>query len=572
MLGSGMVILSDGDLSVAMRASMSVPGAFTPVMLDGKVLSDGGMMRNLPVDIARNLCADVVIAVSLSSPPPKAEDLTSAVALAGRSLDVMIDANQNAQIATLGPGDVSIVVPMGDIGSADFDRVPDAIPLGRAAADKMRAELSRYSVPEAQYLAWRQQITAGSSETKRLAAVNVVGLQRVNPEYVRAQFENVKPGAAVTLAQITEDTGRVFALGDFERVSYNITGPPGARQLDIAPVEKSWGPDFVRFDLGLSADGSGTVGALLRADHNRTWMNSLGGEWHNAVQLGQQSILQTDFYQPVDVRQRFFVQPQAKFEVNLEDIYNDGERIARYFLRQGYGQVDAGLNINTLAQFRVGLRSGWYEVKRDTGPTVFPQQDWTGDSSIQANLIYDTRDVVGLPTRGTFINAHYAHSGGWLGGEEDYDTAEGVIVQAIPFRGDALLLGLGGGKELSGDLPATEEFQIGGIRTFPGLQRGELRGSSYWYATTVYNRKLADIQSLFGQALYGGLRLTAGRMGDRIDQVDDGALYGIAGSLGGRSPVGPFILSLGFVDNGQWQLQLAIGRPIPEGSILDEIR
>ncbi len=156
MLAGRMVVLDSGDLSVAMRASMAVPGAFSPVIIDGQVLADGGQMRNLPVDIARSLCADVVIAVSLASPAPKAEDLQSAVSLAARSLDVMIDANQNAQLATLGPQDVSIVVPMGDIGSASFDRVPDAIPLGRAAAEKMQAALSRYPGQRLQGIQSRQ--------------------------------------------------------------------------------------------------------------------------------------------------------------------------------------------------------------------------------------------------------------------------------------------------------------------------------------------------------------------------------------------------------------------------------
>ena len=73
MLAGEMVVLDSGDLSVAMRASMAVPGAFSPVVIGDRVLSDGGMMRNLPVDIARDLCADVVIAVSLASPPPKAK-------------------------------------------------------------------------------------------------------------------------------------------------------------------------------------------------------------------------------------------------------------------------------------------------------------------------------------------------------------------------------------------------------------------------------------------------------------------------------------------------------------------
>ena len=122
MVAGEMVVLGDGDLSVAMRASMAVPGAFTPVILDDKVLADGGQMRNLPVDIARDLCGDVIIAVSLATPPPTAADLSSGLALAGRSIDVMIEANSRAQLATLTERDVSIVVQMGDIGSGSFEQ------------------------------------------------------------------------------------------------------------------------------------------------------------------------------------------------------------------------------------------------------------------------------------------------------------------------------------------------------------------------------------------------------------------------------------------------------------------
>ncbi|MBL8201616.1 MAG: patatin-like phospholipase family protein [Chromatiales bacterium] len=572
MLAGEMVVLEGGDLSVAMRASMAVPGAFSPVLVDDRILSDGGMMRNLPVDIARNLCADVVIAVSLSSPPPKAADLTAALTLAGRSLDVMIDANQKAQIASLTAQDVSIVVPMGDIGSAAFDRVPDAVPLGREAALGMREQLSRLSVPEDEYLAWRQSVTRQGAQSARLAGVEIKGLKRVNPDYVRTQLRSVKPGAVVTRSELLEDTGRIYALGDFEKVSYRQTGPADARVLEITPVEKSWGPDFVRFDLGLAGDADGGIEALLRVDHNRTWLNPRGGEWHSSVQIGEQWLVETDLYQPLDVPQRFFVQPLARFERNFENIYNDGDRVARYILSELYGQVDVGMNFDTRAQVRLGVRSGWLDTELDTGPTVLPEGDREADSSLQLRLVYDTRDAVGLPTRGTFINARLVSSDDWLGGEQDYGLLEGVITKSFPFRGDALSLIFGGGDRLSGTLPPTQEFQLGGIRTFPGLQRGELRGDSYWFAGSSYYWKMADIQSLFGQALYAGLRLQGGRMGNRIDNIADGALYGVSGSVGGRTPVGPFILSLGWVDNGSVQLQLAIGRPISEGSILDEIR
>lgn len=573
MLAGEMVVLSHGDLSVAMRASMAVPGAFSPVMIEGRVLSDGGMMRNLPVDLARELCADVVIAVSLSSPPPRAEDLAaSAVALAARSLDVMIDANQKTQIATLTERDVNIVVPMGDIGSASFERVPDAIPLGRQAALAQRDRLLAYALPQAEFLAWRERVSRRDAPAIRVAEVTISGLDRVNPQFVRAQLEAVAPGSEVTNQQIIAETGRIFALGDFEKVEYHLLGPPEARTLDIRPVEKSWGPDFLRLDLGLATQGERRLDAVLRADHNRTWINARGAEWHNGVQIGEQTLLQTDFYQPFDTLQRFFIQPSAQHERSLEDVYDDGDRVGTYLIKETYGQLDVGTNIGTRAQMRLGVRSAWIKAERDTGPTILPEFETERDSSVQMRVVYDTRDAVGLPQRGTFLNARYVHSSSWLGGEQGYDLVDGVFTRSFPWRGDALTLLVGGGKELAGELPVTQEFQLGGIRTFPGLLRGELRGRSYWYTGSRYNWRVADIQPLFDQALYAGLRLQAGRMGKRIDSVADGALYGVSASLSGRTPIGPITISIGWVDNGSLELQLGIGRPIAEGSILDEIR
>jgi NTE family protein len=572
MLNGEMVVLDSGDLAVALRASMAVPGVFAPVVLDDRVLSDGGMMRNLPVDIARNLCADVVIAVSLASPPPTLEDLNTATALASRSLDVMIDANQKAQIASLADHDISIVIPMGDIGSAAFERVPDAIPLGRKAALAKSHDLRRLALPEAEYVAWRTSVEREGQGRIRLAEVHVEGLQRVDSAYVHEQMQRVAPGQEVTQAEIIEDTARIYALGDFQQVSYSISGPPEARELIIHAEEKSLGPDFVRFDLGFSADGQADLAAVLRAEHTRTWLNARGAAWNNLFQLGEQWIVETDLYQPLDFRQRFFVQPIAHYERNLEDLYVDGDRIATYSISELFGQLDLGMNLGTRAQLRAGIRRGWFETELDTGPAIFEQGVRENDASTQLRLIYDTRDSVGMPTQGTFLNARFVTSGALLGGEQSYDLAEGAITQSFPFRGDSLSLILAGGWELDGDLPETEQFQIGGIRTFPGLRRGELRGDRYWIAGTSYFWKLADIQPLFGQALYAGVRLQGGRMDDRVDQLDEGALYGVSASIGGRTPLGPFLMSLGWVDNTSWQLQLGIGRPLAEGSILDEIR
>lgn len=571
MVAGEMVVLGEGDLAVAMRASMSVPGAFSPVVMGDKVLSDGGMMRNLPVDIARELCADVVIAVSLSTPPPVAGDLGTSVALAGRSLDVMIDANQRAQIQTLTDRDVSIVVPMGDIGSASFERVPDAIPLGRDAALAVADELRRYSVPDDQYRAWRSAIGRPVTSSIRVTDVKVVGNERVSTAYLQAQLENVAPGRDVTPAQIVADTGRIFALQDFEKVDYSLTGSGDAREIEIRAIEKSWGPDFFRFDLGLAGNFGSDLQTVIRGEHHRTWINQRGGEWRNIVQIGHNIELETNLYQPIDVPQRFFVRPGVSFDRRLEDIYDDGDEVARYALKELYGRLDFGMNFGTRAQVTAGVRRGRIEAERESGSPLLEDDFSSTDSNVIVNLIYDTRDAVALPTSGTFLNARYVDSGSWLDGDENYEILEGVVARSYPFRGDALTLIAGGGADLDGTLPPTELFSIGGVRSFPGLRSGELRGASYWFTGTRYAWKLADIQSLFGQALYAGVRLTAGRVGSRVDTSDDDVLYGASTSLGGNTPLGPFGISLGYVNNDSWQLQFAIGRPVDEGSILDEI-
>ena len=572
MLTGQMVVLGKGDLAVAMRASMAVPGAFAPVTLDGRVLADGSLVRNLPVDVARSLCADVVIAVSLPSPPLKASDLATPVALAARVMDVSVIANENAQLATLTDRDVSIVVPMGDIGSTSFTQVPDTIEMGREAALSVAGKLRRYSLPDAEYRAWRAQVTRASPPATTLADVRINGLEHVNPDYVRSQLGAVKPGATVSNAEIADVTGHLYALGDFSRVDYRLAGSPDARVLDIEPVEKPWGPNFLRFDLGIAGGTGSTLQAVIRAEHRRTWVNRRGGEWHSALQLGQENLVETGFYQPLDIPQRFFVDPKLKLDSTLEDIYLDGVRVARYNFRTRNAQLDFGANLGTRAQLRAGIRRGVMSIDRDTGPPSFQDVDGVDVASLDYSLVYDTRDAVALPTRGTLLNVRLVDASTWLGGEQEYGLIEGVLTRAFPWRGDSLSLKVSGGTRLSGTLPPNELFQLGGIRTFPGLQSGELRGEGYWLAGADYAWKLADIQSLFGQALYAGLRFDVGRMADRIDDVDDDVLRGIAATLSGRSPVGPILISLGYVNSGSWQLQFAVGRPIVEGSLLDTIQ
>ena len=188
-----MVVLKSGDLATAMRASMAIPGAFAPVTGNGYILADGGMVRNIPIDIARQTCADVVIVVNLVEPSTPPEQLVQATQLLQRSMDIMLEANEIAQLATLTERDIRIDVPMGDIGTGDFQRVPETIPLGLAAAQAVADRLAAYSQPHEEYTAWRQRVTTPQGIEARVADVRFEGLQRVNADYLRTITE-IRPG------------------------------------------------------------------------------------------------------------------------------------------------------------------------------------------------------------------------------------------------------------------------------------------------------------------------------------------------------------------------------------------
>ena len=571
-LGAGeMVVLGEGDLTRAMRASMAVPGVFAPVVIGSKVLADGGMMRNLPVDVARDLCADVAIVVAIDLPVPPTEELQSIFALTGRSIDAMIISNERAQLATLTPQDVAIRVPVGDIGAGDFARVSETIPLGEAAARKVADSLRRYALPEAEYRRWRARVTRPHSGPVRITDIDFAPLEHASAAYLATRM-TTQPGDAVTFADLEADMNRIFASGDFERVDYRLQPRAGGgHALQVNAIERPGGADFLRFDLGLTGSSGGDTLFALRADHRREWVNSLGGQWRNALQLGQISVLETSFYQPLDVPQRYFIETGLLARRSLEDVFDDGDRVARVDLLEGEARFDFGINVSDHARLRSGIRWGVHEFERDIGTVAALDLSTTRDASVTFGAVYDTRNAAALPSAGSYAALEVAEAGRWLGGEHRYQVVEAVAGHAMPWRDSLLVLAGGAGDSLSGTLPRYRDFQVGGIRSFPALSRGELRGESYWSASATWLLEVGDSRALFGQMFYAGFGLQAARVRDRLDGVDDGTVLGISLTVGARTLAGPLLISLGAANNGSVTLHLALGRPISEGSMLDRL-
>ena len=567
MVTGDMVVLQDGDLATAMRASMAIPGAFAPVVTDQHILADGGMVRNIPIDVARDLCAEHVIVVNLVEPTVPREQLQTATQLLSRSNGVMIEANEKLQLATLRASDVLIDVHMGDIGTADFERVPETVPLGEAAAREAIPRLTRFSVPAAQYAAWRADVTSKQAVKATLADVEYSGLSHVNPAFLAARAQ-VKPGDAVDIEKISAEARRMSALQDFESVEYRLVGDPDHPTLEWLPREKRWGPDYLKFDLGVYGSAGGDLGFSIYAKHTRTWVNALGAEWRNEVQLGYENSLRTSLYQPLDVGQRFFVEPRVNLALTHEDFFFDGDRVATYQFGDIGGGFDFGANLGHRAQARVGYVYSHRTVDVDTGSRLLPEGGFD-DAGVTAVLTYDSRDTAFNPSRGMAGMLEYIRSDESLGADREWDRIEAGVGMAVPVRKDIVWATFAGGTDLGSSLPPDRLFMLGGPGSFPGYELGELRASAYWSAAGSYLWKLADIMTLRGQALYAGVRLQVAQIYDRLDLVDEGEIYGGSVYLAGRTQAGPLTIGIGATSTDAWSLWLSIGRPVGHGTILE---
>jgi NTE family protein len=568
MQNGDMVVLREGDLALSMRASMAVPGAFAPVTINGRILGDGGLTRNVPVDIARQTCADVVIAVALPNPVPTTAELRSPLTLMSRTLDVLISANERQQLETLGPEDVKIVIEMDGIGSASFDRVPDAIPLGRAAALRHRAELERYSLPEAEFMAWRAATSRPGRKQMTLAAVNVVGAERANPEFV-AQTFGLQAGDIVDHRMIGDRATAVFALSDFERVAYSLEGDGADPVLNLQLMEKSWGPNIVRFDLGFHIGTDANTAFTIGGDFLRTWINDLGGEVHGSWRFGRTSGLDASLYQPLDADHRWFVEPGFLAQRSIEDIFLDGDAVARYRFSHAWGYLEAGRMFGNRAELRAGIRGGGQSVDREIGTPDLPEISGEGYGGLSMRYTYDTRDRDVLWQDGSLVRMTYFRGEESLGAVQQYDRMEGMAMAVVPFNRNVLYLRASGGASFGSDLPIYDTFTLGGPVSMPGLNLGELRGTSYWAAQAAYLQRIAELSYVFGQSLYAGFELSAADMSGRIDDVRAEPIYSGAFVLAGRTPLGPVSLSLAVTSDSEWQLMFGLGRPIEERTITD---
>ncbi|MGH6623639.1 MAG: patatin-like phospholipase family protein, partial [Burkholderiaceae bacterium] len=254
-LGNGQMFVFDrGELPMAMRGSMAVPGLVAPLNFDGTLLVDGGLVRNLPVDVARNMGADIIIAVNLGTPLLKPDQIQGLFGVSMQMINILTEQNVGISLGQLSVDDVLILPELGEFSAGDFDNLLKTVPIGEAAARKVAEKLKRYSLPPVEYASLRlRQSVPEAKPTPPLNAILVAGNKRVNQEVIVGSLET-EVGKPIDQNVLDLDMRRIYGRGDFESVRPEVREADGKETLVVNVTEKSWGPDYVRFGLQLEAD------------------------------------------------------------------------------------------------------------------------------------------------------------------------------------------------------------------------------------------------------------------------------------------------------------------------------
>jgi NTE family protein len=557
-----MVVFRSGDLAAVMRASMSVPGAIAPAEVDGKMLVDGGLTRNLPVDVAREMGADVIIAVNLGTPLMRPDQINSLLGVTGQMINILTEQNVQASLASLKPSDILILPLLGDYSAGDFDHMPDTVPIGEAAARKVAAQLSRYSLPPKEYAALRRrQMGAEVADTRPVDEIRVEGVHRVNPKVVIQEMQT-QAGKPLDIKVIDADMRRIYGRGDFEHVGYRLIEEPDKRILVVDAVEKSWGPDYLRFGLGLSSDLQGDAYFNVLAYYRRTWLNSLGGEWRNDLQFGQAQRFSSEFYQPLTVNRYIFVAPMFEYNQYLQWVFQESTPIARYNTRSTDVGLDLGSQFTKYGELRVGLVRGPRTFTLNSGPPSLAPPDGKADiGAVRARLRIDQLDSVKFPRSGYAATAEILDSHPGLGARDDYTRWEGDFISAISFGPNTVQFAYkGGGAIGSAPIPAYDQFSFGGFLQLSGYRTGQFYGESLSFGRVVYLRKLSE--GTLTEGVYAGASLEAGRVGGPLVPGSPTGLL-TSGSLifALDTPLGPVYFAYGIAQEGNRSFYFYLGRP-----------
>lgn len=545
------VILSRGDVALAARASMSVPGVFSPVEIDGRLLVDGGIANNLPVDVVRNMGADRLIVVELKADLKKRDDLRTPLDISGQIISLLLAQNTRTQIDSLGAEDLLILPELKGFSPTDFKYHRDLIARGEEAAQRVIEQIRKFSTP-----AIERQVPIRAT-TFRVKSIEIVNNSTIIEERIRSRIL-IREGELFDFERAEASVRELVNTGHFANVRYELE--ERENRVRFVVEEKPWLAQYLRVGFSLQDDFEGNSAYSMAAAIRVNRLNDYGAQFDFETEVGFTPRVWGELYQPLSPDSPWFMaaaggwSDQPLFLADLEDIF------AKYQRRRFGGELRFGRELDELGEFFIGAERYLGEVNRKIGSGDLPESEYDV-GSLLAGVAVDTLDDIDFPKEGVRVVIRGRAGLRELGSPNDFQQFTGFLSKPFTFGRNTLLFRADGGVTFD-QLPLEQSYTAGGFFDLSGVPINSVAASDYVLGRLIGYRQISETGGgLLGLGLYSGASVEIGSFSSDDPRLTNRNSL-IAGSLffGVDTPLFPLYLGVGTAEGGARSLYFAIGR------------
>jgi len=545
-------VFSDGPLSEALRATMSIPGFFTPIRVGDHVYADGGIVNNLPTDVVRQMGADIVVAVHLDERKVGAADIQSMFQIVGRTIDLGIIANEARGLAA---ADIAVSVDVSKLSARDYASADTFIAKGREAAEAVESLFQPYALADG---AWAEYLEARRGRRRHITPL---------PQFVRVEGTDARAqrhledflapfvGKPIDGPRLDRDLTRLTGIGKFSRVGYRIVREAGREGLLVTVEENDYAPPMLQPGFELDGSDVGSVGFTLGA---RLTVMDVGGyrsEWRTDLSLGSMYGLRSEYYRPLTASSKWFVAPEAGATSTTLRVEGKSDPVAEYRVRYAGTGVDLGYGFSRFLQARLGYEIGYRDVDLRLGAPVMGEVHGQ-ESGPRLHVVYDQTDDPVIPRRGAAVDAGlrwYVQSPGAPDGFPAGHIRASRF-QPITRRSSVFLVAEGG--TTFGEMDTGRDlFSVGGAKGLLAYGANELHGNEYVLLTGGYLRDFWRLPPIVGKKVYVTAQLEAAKVGGESGWASD-----VAVGLVAQTMFGPLFVGGSVGDEGHRRWFFKLGR------------
>lgn len=554
------VVLGDGSLALALRATMAIPGVFTPVERDGRILADGGMVNNVPADVVRKMGAEIVIAVDVGTELQDRTKFQSLTGMAAQAISVMIY-NRSRQVVQV--ADLVIAPEIAALPSKDFRESVAIARQGYLAAEARARMLGQFSLSEEE---WREHLAARAQRRRTTdpvpAFVELTAGGKAPTPDGRLNL-SIPTGQPLDLPSLENQLTRVTGEGRYESLLYELKkrddreGPEG---LLIRANEKSYGPPFINFGFDINNARAGNPD--LNFSTRLTFMNVGHPRGEARIDLGIGTLAQVagEYFRPLG-QSRFFFSTRAFYERITRDLFAGENKIAEYRVRQAGAGVDFGRQFGLTDEIRFGLQAQRINARVRIGDPLLPGILDTAQFA-RVRYAHDSLNNGVVPTNGVTLTSEvrwYYRSPAGTSFQTRQTTGELRLGAFREFtaRNVGFLL-LSGGAALRPDPTGIFQFSLGGPLRLGAFHQGELVGRHYFYLSPGFMRRIGRLPDFAGGKIYAGAWIENGSAFERLNQ----AIYrtNLSTGLVMDTRMGPVFIGGSWSEGGRAKIYFAIGR------------